>query len=59
MSTVFHPQSNGYTEKHNNSIKIYLRTFLNYEQNNKAKLLFMAKFVYMNNKNTSIGKLYF
>lgn len=35
-------------------MEIYLRAFINFEQNNWAKVLPMAEFVYNNVKNTSI-----
>ena len=36
-------------------MKAYLRAFVNWEQDNYAKLLLMAEFVYNNAKNASIG----
>ena len=36
-------------------MKVYLRTFVNFEQNNWARLLLMAEFAYNNVKNTSSG----
>ncbi len=36
-------------------MEVYLRAFINWEQNNWAKLLLMAEFAYNNPKNTSIG----
>ena len=36
-------------------MEVYLQAFLNFEQNNWARLLPMAKFAYNNAKNTSIG----
>ena len=53
LSTVFHLQTNGQIERQNSTIKVYLRAFVNFEQNNETKLLLMAKFVYNNTKNAS------
>ena len=40
-------------------MEAYLRVFINLKQNNWAKLLTMAKFVYNNTKNASIGHTLF
>ena len=40
-------------------MKAYFRAFINYEQDNWAKFLFIAKFAYNNVKNTSIGYMSF
>ncbi len=36
-------------------MKVYLQAFVNFEQNNWARLLLIAEFIYNNTKNTSIG----
>ena len=36
-------------------MEVYLQVFVNFEQNNWAKLLLMAEFVYNNVKNISTG----
>jgi len=48
MSTAFHPQTNGQTERLNQTIKVYLPAFVSHEQDNWAGLLPMAEFVYNN-----------
>ena len=53
LSTAFHLQIDSQTERQNNIIKTYLRAFVNFKQNNWAKLLPMAEFVYSNGKNAS------
>ena len=53
LSTVFHPKTNGQTERQNNSIKAYLRVFVSYKQNDWARLLPIAEFAYNNAKNIS------
>ncbi len=55
LFTAFHPQINGQTEKQNNTIEAYLRAFVNWEQDNWARLLPMAEFAYNNTKNASTG----
>ena len=55
LSTVFHPQTDGQTERQNSTIEAYLWAFVNYEQNDWARLLPMAEFAYNNAKNTSTG----
>ena len=55
LSTTFHPQTNGQTKRQNCTIETYLRAFVNFEQNNWARLLLMAEFAYNNTKNASIG----
>lgn len=52
MSTAFHPQTDGQTERLNQTIEAYLRAFVNYEQNNWTEVLPMAEFAY-NNSTTS------
>ena len=55
LSTAFHPQTDGQTERQNSIMEAYLRAFVNYEQNDWARLLPMAEFAYNNAKNTSTG----
>ena len=55
LSTAFHPQTDGQTEKQNSTIEAYLRAFVNFEQNDWAQLLLMAEFPYNNAKNASTG----
>ena len=55
LSTAFHPQTDGQTKRQNSIIEAYFRAFVNFEQNNWARLLSMAEFAYNNAKNASIG----
>ena len=55
LSTAFHPQTDGQTERQNSTMEAYLRAFVNFEQNDWARLLPMAEFAYNNAKNTSTG----
>ena len=45
MSTTFHPQTNDQTKRTNQSLKQYLRHYINNAQSNWMKLLFMAQLI--------------
>ena len=47
-STVFHPQTDGQTERMNQTLETYLRIFCNHEQNDWFELLALAEFAYNN-----------
>ena len=55
LSTAFHPQTDGQTERQNSTMEAYLRAFVNIEQNDWARLLPIAEFAYNNAKNASTG----
>ena len=55
LSTAFYPQTDGQTERQNSTMEAYLRAFVNFEQNDWARLLPMAEFAYNNAKNASTG----
>ncbi len=59
LSTAFHPQTDGQTERQNIIMEAYLRAFVNFEQDDWARLLPMAKFAYNNAKNASTGHMPF
>lgn len=46
VSTAFHPQTDGQTERLNQVMETYLRCYVNYQQNNWAELLPLAQFSY-------------
>ncbi|GAA5988531.1 hypothetical protein JCM11641_003305 [Rhodosporidiobolus odoratus] len=46
MSTAYHPQSDGITERLNQTLEQYLRMFVNYQQDDWQSLLPLAAFVY-------------
>ena len=48
LSTAFHPQTDGQTERQNQSLEQYLRAFSNDRQDNWASLLPLAEFAYNN-----------
>jgi len=55
MSTAFHPQTDGQTERLNQTIEAYLETFICKEQNDWVRLLPMAEFTYNNSTTTGNG----
>ncbi|CCE34914.1 uncharacterized protein CPUR_08853 [Claviceps purpurea 20.1] len=55
MSTAFHPQTDGQTERTNQTLEIYLRAFVNYEMSNWEDLLPTAEFAYNNTTSASSG----
>ena len=48
LSTAYHPQTNGQTERVNQTLKQYLRHYVNYQQNDWAGLLPTAQLAYNN-----------
>ena len=59
LSTAFHPQTNGQTERQNSTMETYLRAFVNWEQDDWARLLLITELDYNNAKNASIGHIFF
>jgi hypothetical protein len=55
MSTAFHPQTDGQTERLNQTIEAYLRSFVGHEQNDWVSLLPMAEFAYNNSVTSGNG----
>ena len=55
LFTTFHLQTDGQIKRQNSTIEAYLQAFVNFEENNWARLLPMAEFAYNNAKNASIG----
>ena len=53
MSTAYHPQTDGQTERVNQILEQYLRIFCNYQQDNWQSLLTLAEFTYNNTKHAS------
>ena len=53
LSTAFHLRIDGQTERQNSTMEAYLQAFVNFEQNNWARLLLIAEFAYNNAKNAS------
>ena len=53
LSTTFYLQIYGNTKRQNTTIKAYLQVFINFVQNDWAKLPLMIEFAYNNAKNAS------
>jgi len=54
LSTAFHPQTDGQTEKMNQTVEQYLRIYCNYQQDDWSNLLSLAEFSYNNARHASI-----
>jgi len=54
LSTAFHSQTDGQTERTNSTLEQYLGAFVNYQQDNWKGLLPMAEFTYNNGHQESI-----
>ena len=55
LSTSFHPQTDGQTERMNQIVEQYLRIHCNYQQDNWSNLLSLAEFSYNNAQHSTIG----
>ena len=55
MSTAYHPQTDGQTERVNQSLEQYLRIFCSHRQDDWAQLLSTAEFSYNNAAHESTG----
>ena len=53
MSTMYHPQTDGQTERLNRTLEEMLRAYMGYKQDNWDEYLTTAEFVYNNAKQTS------
>jgi len=56
LSTVYHPQTDGQTERINQEIGMFLRHYVNYQQNDWTEWLAMAEFAYNDKKHVTTGK---
>jgi transposase InsO family protein len=56
LSTAYHPQTDGQTERTNRSMKAYLRIYVNHAQNNWVSLLPMAQLSHNNKLSEATGK---
>ena len=55
LSTAYHPQTDGQTERVNQIIETYLRAYLNWEQNNWVSILPVAQIAYNRTPTESTG----
>ena len=53
MSSAYHPQTDGQTERTNQTLEQYLRCFISYHQDNWVSLLPLAEFSFNNTLNAS------
>jgi hypothetical protein len=54
-STAYHPQTDGQTERLNQTVEQFLRCYVNYEQDNWVALLPLAQMAYNGSKNATTG----
>ena len=55
LSTSYHPETDGQTERANKTLEVYLRHFVNYYQDDWARHLSLAEFCSNNHVNASTG----
>lgn len=55
LSTAYHPETNGQTERMNRTIEMYLRTYINEEQDSWVELLPNAQFAINSAKSETTG----
>ncbi|KAK4700362.1 hypothetical protein P7C70_g5887, partial [Phenoliferia sp. Uapishka_3] len=55
LSTAFHPQTDGQTERVNQSIEQIIRIYTNYQQDDWDELLPLAQFAYNDSKHSATG----
>lgn len=55
LSTAFHPQTDGQTERQNQTIQEYLRAYCGSQQNSWTSMLALAEFAYNNSKHSTTG----
>ena len=55
LSTAYHPQTDGQTEKINQEVGTFLQHYVNYQQDNWIEWLAVAEFSYNNKKYAAMG----
>jgi len=56
LSTAFHPQTDGQTERVNQELEQYLRIFCNFQQDNWAELIPFMEFAHNTRSHSATGK---
>jgi hypothetical protein len=56
-STAFHPETDGQTERVNQTLKTYLRAFVNHQQSDWPELIKIAEFAINNSRHSSTGQV--
>ena len=56
LSTAFHPQTDGQTERQNQELETYLRIYMNYQQDNWVGLLPFAEYAYNSKPHSGHGE---
>ena len=56
MSTAFHPQTDGQTERMNQELEAFLRMYVNYQQDDWIRFLSTAEYAYNSKIHSSHGK---
>ena len=59
MSTAYYPQTDGQMERINQEIKVFLRHYINYRQDDWTKQLVTAEFQYNDKEHAAIGHTLF
>lgn len=55
LSTAYHPQTDGQTERQNQTLECYLRNYVNYQQNDWARWIPLAQFSYNSTRHSVTG----
>jgi hypothetical protein len=56
LSTAFHPQTDGQTERQNQELETYLRIYMSYQQDNWVELLPYAEYAYNSKTHSAHGE---
>jgi hypothetical protein len=59
LSTAYHPETDGQTERTNSTLEQYLRSYTNFQQDDWAELIAVAEFAYNNAWHSAIKMLPF